>query len=449
MIADEMTKYKTALPSFPKRPLTLGGFKPLQQQLLGVLVHADQFNDDYCGGFMGYLCDQSILQGTNFVVECIHRTLLKLSDPERKLRKTWPSNLYVQLDNTSAENKNRGTFGYFASLVGAGTFKKVTLSFLPVGHTHEDIDAIFGMIMRHLYRYDRLAHMEEMMDAIWDSFFAKHAKRTRNSWMPSAELEHIKGTHDWNKWLKKACKESGFSEPPVREFSNFALCVGEKACTDSLRPHRFEFTLAGERGQEHVVMTYFRWCHQKEAWCDVPIIVFNYVPKLQHLEPAKLRPDFMQSLSECQRTTVAGKDNKCPSSKNCPRCSLFAAFDCQGLFSEEDAVRWEQRFSAFSQAAANENLPRNLVLPTPNPPQSAAFTIPEICQIPQTSQLPPPVEHSHYVMESSGKLSVAGLTRCLQELRRARKNGMVIDVGPTEATPEQSSSKYKVHLAVG
>ena len=52
--------------------------------------------------------------------------------------------MFVQLDNTSSENKNRGTFGYFGALVATGTFKKVVLSFLPVGHTHEDIDAIFG-----------------------------------------------------------------------------------------------------------------------------------------------------------------------------------------------------------------------------------------------------------------------------------------------------------------
>jgi hypothetical protein len=270
LIVDAMTKHKTAGPTLT-RHVSVSNFRPLEQQLYGVLVHGSPNNDEYAGGFFGYMVDESVVQGTNFNVECVHRTLLKLADTERGLRKTWPHTLFVQLDNTSKDNKNRGTFGYFAYLVAAGTFKKVVVSFLPVGHTHEDIDAVFGVIMRHLHRHRCLTTMQKLMDAIWDAFFGYKSK---SSWQPSAELEHIKGTHDWNRWLKKACEESTHTEPALNDLSNFALLVGEKACADSRRPHRFEFNMAGSGPDQHVVLNYFRWCHDREAWGQVPILVF-------------------------------------------------------------------------------------------------------------------------------------------------------------------------------
>lgn len=54
-----------------------------------------------------------------------------------------PPVLYVQLDNTSKENKNASVFGYLSMLVHKGLFKKVKANFLLVGHTYNHIDQIF------------------------------------------------------------------------------------------------------------------------------------------------------------------------------------------------------------------------------------------------------------------------------------------------------------------
>ena len=95
------------------------------------------------------MLDVSVVQGSNANIECVHRTLLKL----KQNFATRPTELNVQLDNTAKDNKNRATLGYFAYLVGSGVFKRVIVSFLPVGHTHEDIDGVFGMIMRWLHQH--------------------------------------------------------------------------------------------------------------------------------------------------------------------------------------------------------------------------------------------------------------------------------------------------------
>jgi hypothetical protein len=60
--------------------------------------------------------------------------------------------LNIQLDNACSNNKNRYVFSLFSLLVYKGVFRKVYVNFLLVGHTHEDIDAMFGRWSRRLVR---------------------------------------------------------------------------------------------------------------------------------------------------------------------------------------------------------------------------------------------------------------------------------------------------------
>ena len=61
-----------------------------------------------------------------------------------------PLVLYLQLDNTALENKNQYVLAFLAYLVQAGVFSAIHLSFLIVGHTHEDIDQVFSGVSAHL-----------------------------------------------------------------------------------------------------------------------------------------------------------------------------------------------------------------------------------------------------------------------------------------------------------
>ncbi|XP_060551751.1 uncharacterized protein LOC132713258 [Ruditapes philippinarum] len=55
-----------------------------------------------------------------------------------------PDILYLQMDNCYGQNKNKYTLGFLARLIEEKIFKKVKLSFLLVGHTHEDVDQVFS-----------------------------------------------------------------------------------------------------------------------------------------------------------------------------------------------------------------------------------------------------------------------------------------------------------------
>ena len=58
----------------------------------------------------------------------------------------------MQLNNCAGENKNRYLFSYLSLLVAKGVFKTVHLGFLMVGHTHEDIDAMFSRFLERLQK---------------------------------------------------------------------------------------------------------------------------------------------------------------------------------------------------------------------------------------------------------------------------------------------------------
>ena len=55
-----------------------------------------------------------------------------------------PPVLVLQLDNASGANKNRCVFAFCSLIVYKGIFREVFINFFIVGHTHEDIDALFG-----------------------------------------------------------------------------------------------------------------------------------------------------------------------------------------------------------------------------------------------------------------------------------------------------------------
>ena len=50
------------------------------------------------------------------------------------------------MDNTSSDNKNKMTIVFGQMLVASGLCGEVNFNFLPVGHTHEDIDQAFSVI---------------------------------------------------------------------------------------------------------------------------------------------------------------------------------------------------------------------------------------------------------------------------------------------------------------
>ena len=81
----------------------------------------------------------ALLNGSEFCLDSL------LPPPQEPIvAHSLPPILTLQLDNASDDSNNRWVFAFCSLLVYKGIFRKVYINFLIVGHTHEDIDALFG-----------------------------------------------------------------------------------------------------------------------------------------------------------------------------------------------------------------------------------------------------------------------------------------------------------------
>jgi hypothetical protein len=82
-------------------------------------------------------------KGSNLIITVLFlRLFALLSDAATHGRH--PPVLWLQLDNTARENKNKWMFAFLSWLVHLGWFLEVVVSFLPCGHTHVDVDQMFS-----------------------------------------------------------------------------------------------------------------------------------------------------------------------------------------------------------------------------------------------------------------------------------------------------------------
>ena len=103
-----------------------------------------------------------------------------------------PPVLYLQLDNTSKQCKSKYVLGYLACLVQWGIFERVVLSFLPVGHTHEDIDQMFSRLAVRLRRTDCLDRQ---------AFIECFKKAFKNEWGTEGTGGHVETAANISDWI--------------------------------------------------------------------------------------------------------------------------------------------------------------------------------------------------------------------------------------------------------
>ncbi|CAG2239875.1 unnamed protein product [Mytilus edulis] len=177
IILDGMDQNKTDLPHYVKwnNPNGAGALK-LRTHVVGSIVHGR--------GKQYFLDYNQFKHDTNLTLSCLLRILQK----EAK-EKQLPPTLFVQLDNTCRENKNKYFVGMMAYLVKKKIVKEVWMSFLIVGHTHEDVDQSFSKISHKLRTNDAIT-LPELHTLI------------RESQSPLPEIEDTRGVWNISSWLE-------------------------------------------------------------------------------------------------------------------------------------------------------------------------------------------------------------------------------------------------------
>ena len=132
IIIDAMDRSKTIVPrvagAVPKALDKL--FRPCVQ-FVGAICHG--WNTTI------YVTDERCSHGSNLFLEILIRSIDLVYKQAQRTGRPMPSHLWVQSDNTPSQAKNCPTALLLCWLVARCCFKSVSMMFLQVGHTHEDI----------------------------------------------------------------------------------------------------------------------------------------------------------------------------------------------------------------------------------------------------------------------------------------------------------------------
>ena len=96
---------------------------------------------------MLHLSVPGVASDSSRTIELLGRVLERMRERRVDLR---GSELILQGDNGPKEVKNNGVIRFLAQLITHGKLRRAELRTLQVGHTHEDIDALFGNLSKVL-----------------------------------------------------------------------------------------------------------------------------------------------------------------------------------------------------------------------------------------------------------------------------------------------------------
>ena len=98
--------------------------------------------------------------GSNHIVEVIHRFINNAANES-----TLPRHAFIQLDNCIRENKNHYLLSYLDALVRWNVFDCVEVGFLPIDHTHCDVDQCFSTTSDRL-KYNDAITLSDLQNVV-------------------------------------------------------------------------------------------------------------------------------------------------------------------------------------------------------------------------------------------------------------------------------------------
>ena len=175
-------------------PKMLQGEPRPQMKVVGSWAHAQELSLAFC--------EDDIRGGSNVTIEVLvqqlDRLVYKWSQEPPALGRGKPKHLWVQMDNAGGDNKNSHLCKFMATLVDRGIFQSTVLSYLQVGHTHEDIDMLFSIMcgsIKNLLTWDTPMQMAEIVQRRMSQYMA-----TRLKPIP-VRSGILGGIRDWRSWL--------------------------------------------------------------------------------------------------------------------------------------------------------------------------------------------------------------------------------------------------------
>ena len=200
IITDGMDRSKFALPRWSEGRCPKGAAERARRPVLevtGSIVHGT--------GLYIFVADEDMVVGSNWVCEVTMRALDLAFRRFQQKNMPWPSHLICQSDNTCREAKN-GIFARFLiSLLSASVFAACTGQHLQVGHTHEDVDAVFGLLARALHEARESLQTPQqvcqLLQSTLEPVFARNGEEVR--------VIYVSACRPWGDFLPQEVKLAG------------------------------------------------------------------------------------------------------------------------------------------------------------------------------------------------------------------------------------------------
>ena len=140
---DGMDQAKTNIPNEPLKDKSTAAGVPMPVRLLGAIA--------YARAWYGFWTIPQWASTSNITLTALAKIIQDAQVDGRARGRPpphLPPRLVIQMDNTSKDNKNHYLFGFAGMLLAERYFEEVEAHFLPVGHTHQEIDQSFSLVSK-------------------------------------------------------------------------------------------------------------------------------------------------------------------------------------------------------------------------------------------------------------------------------------------------------------
>ena len=145
---DDMDQSKLQSPYYCQNTKDLSNLLRLNNHLTGCIVTNGKLKNDR--EYMVFLNNDQFAQDSNKTISILFHILSSLQSRFGSL----PRKLMLQTDNCGKDLKNQILLAFYYFLVERNIFEEVTVTSMPVGHTHNDVDWMFGIIAQKLKKID-------------------------------------------------------------------------------------------------------------------------------------------------------------------------------------------------------------------------------------------------------------------------------------------------------
>jgi hypothetical protein len=113
-----------------------------------------------------YAAPEELNHGADAFLEVLCRAIDHVQRICQQRKIPFARHLVIQSDNTVAQAKNQYVAMFLAFLVSRRLFLSVNLMFLIVGHTHEDIDQLFGVAVSFILQCGAFETIHDLMECL-------------------------------------------------------------------------------------------------------------------------------------------------------------------------------------------------------------------------------------------------------------------------------------------